>query len=37
MTHALEPRWLTLCAQAGLDGSAEWRSLLAAYADPARA
>lgn len=36
MTPALESRWLTLCAQVGLDGSAEWRELLVAYADPAR-
>ncbi len=37
MNPALEARWLSLCAQAGLDGSAEWRELSAAYGDPARA
>ena len=37
MNPALEQRWLTLCTQAGLDGSAAWRELSAAYGDPARA
>lgn len=36
MTPALESRWLSLCTQVGLDGSAEWRELSAAYGDPAR-
>ena len=34
---ALETRWAKLCKQAGLDGSAEWRDLSAAYGDPSRA
>lgn len=37
MNHTLEPRWANLCKQAGLDGSAEWRELSAAYGDPSRA
>jgi len=31
----LETRWQALCSKTGLDGSAEWRDLLAAYVDPA--
>jgi predicted metal-dependent HD superfamily phosphohydrolase len=37
MNPELKPRWAKLCKQAGLDGSAEWRELSAAYGDPARA
>lgn len=37
MNPALEHRWLTLCDQAGLDASVEWRVLSDAYGDQARA
>jgi predicted metal-dependent HD superfamily phosphohydrolase len=37
MNSALAPRWANLCKQAGLDGSAEWQELSAAYGNPSRA
>lgn len=37
MNTELEPRWANLCKQAGLDGSAEWWELSAAYGGPSRA
>lgn len=37
MNHSLQPRWKVLCTQAGLDGSAGWQALSAAYGEPIRA
>jgi predicted metal-dependent HD superfamily phosphohydrolase len=37
MNSALETRWANLCKQAGVDGSAEWPELSAAYGDSSRA
>lgn len=37
MLLTLTNRWLALCNEAGLDGSAQWSKLVDAYSDPARA